>query len=151
MRASSYQSCRSWGYCWKCADVGQNSIHSPPVSRRHITVVSDECVFVMPHFTVHTAAATDDDGDADHGDDGNDVDGDVDAARDLGRLSCLSEEAKPGSRLFLQHSPHHLLTRISCEQFWTIWVGDLVFLPSNVEDHLREKLPISAHLKILWP
>ena len=72
--------------------------------------------------SLHTAAAADDDADdgddndTNDGGDGYDADGD-DAVRDLGRLSCLSKEAKPGSRLFLQHSPHHLVTRISCEQF----------------------------------
>ena len=98
-------------------DVGQNSIHSPPVSRHHITVVSEKCIFVKT--SLHTAAAPDDADDTDDGDDGddsNDVNGD-DAVRDLGRLSCLSEEPESGSRLFLQHSPHHLVTRISYEQF----------------------------------
>ena len=64
--------------------------------------------------SLHTAVAADDD--ADVGDDGNDVDGD-DLVRDLGRPSGLSEEPESGSRLFLQHSPHHLVGRISWEQF----------------------------------
>ena len=76
------------------------------MSRHHITAVSEKCIFVKT--SLHTAAAADDADDADDGDDGNDVDGD-DVVGDLGRLSCLSEEPKPGSRLFLQHSPHHLV------------------------------------------
>ena len=83
------------------------------MSRHHITEVSEKCIFVKA--SLHTAAADDDadaaddgDNDANDGDDGNDADGD-DAVRDLGRLSCLSEEPQPGSRLFLQHSPHHLV------------------------------------------
>ena len=52
--------------------------------------------------SLHTAAAADDDDDNDADDDNevDDADGD-DAVRDLGRLSCLSEEPEPGSRLFL--------------------------------------------------
>ena len=87
------------------------------MSRHHITVVSEKCIFVKT--SLHTAAADDDADDADDSDDGNDdngADGD-DGVGDLGRLSCLSKEAKPGSRLFLQHSPHHLVGKISCEQF----------------------------------